>query len=210
MTGIIDGTIRSHLGLIDARTIAGFVCDDARPGLKFVVEILTDGVPLTAIIADTFSPTLRAMGQADAYHGFIQPLAANLATTTRIVSARLANIGIPVGHPLDLDRSPKLDPMLSAPGLVEEVVGRSVRGWVLANAHGTTLVRAISAGEEIAATVARIWTSTSIGGEIRPVLAFEIKIPSELTDGEMHTLEIVNDRGTSLAGSPFSINVAKS
>ncbi len=210
MTDIIGSTIRSHLGLIDERTIAGFVFDEARPALKFVVEILTDDVPLAAIIADSFSPALRAMGQADAHHGFIQPLAANLATTTRIVSARLANIGTPIGRLLDLDHSPKPDPMLAAPGMVESVDGQWVRGWVLANPRGTTLVRAISAGEEIAATVARIWTSASFGGELRPVLAFEIQIPGALADGETHTVEIVNDRGTSLAGSPFSINVTKS
>ena len=210
MTGMIGSTIRSHLGLIDERTIAGFVCDDARPGLKFVVEILTDDVPFAAIIADTFSPALRATGQADAHHGFIQPLAANLANTTRIVSARLANIGTSVGGPLDLAQNPKPDPMLTAPGMVEIVDGRSVGGWVLPNPRGTTLVRAISAGEEIAATMARIWTSAGIGGEMRPVLAFEMKIPAELADGETHTVEIVNDRGTPLAGSPLSVGFRRS
>ncbi len=209
MTGASNHSLRSVLGMIDDRTIGGFVLDDARPNLKFVVEILTDGIPVAAVRADAFSPALATQGVSDAYHGFIHPLALNFVNTSQIISARLANIGTSVDPPVNLEKGSRPDPRLSAQGAVDRVDGRVVSGWVFPDRHSTTMVHAMSAGEEIAATEPRVWTTTQVGGETRPVLAFKLKLPNAIANGEPHTVSIVNGNGTSLVGSPFSLTLSK-
>lgn len=195
----------SHLGMIDGRTAGGFALDQTRPNCKIVVEILIDDVPAAALIADTFSPALASQGIPDAYHGFIHPLALSLARTSHVITARLANAGTPVGDPINLELGPAPQASLSACGVIERIDGKVVRGWVLPNERGRTLVLALCAGEEIAATGPRVWTTTLIGTERRPVRAFMLTLPDAIVRNDAHSISIVNHAGTELMGSPFSV-----
>jgi O-antigen biosynthesis protein len=196
-------TIRSDLGLIDGRTVAGYAYDPTQPGRHFVVEILADDVAVSVVRAADFSPPLAKADAAAANHGFVCTLSAALVDTSHVITARLANIGTPVGRPVALDSLPRPDPLLSAPGAVERLEDSTVFGWIGATAGGVALVRALTAGEEIAATNARTWTSRSIGGEIRPVLAFALQLPSVVADGQHHAITVTNAGGLPLAGCPI-------
>jgi len=134
---------------------------------------------------------------------FVCTLSPALIETSHLITARLANLAIPVGLPIDLDGRPRRDPLLAAAGAVEHVAGRTITGWIAAPAGAAALVRALTAGEEIAATIARTWTSRPIGGQARAVLAFALQLPLVLADGERHSVIIATSTGLPLAGSPL-------
>jgi hypothetical protein len=196
----------SHIGLIDARTVGGFVHDPARPERQFVVEILGDDVPIAAVRADSFSPALAAQGISDPYHGFVLTLGARHAATTRRISVRLANLETPLGETIDLDARPRPDQTLAAAGRIESAEGPLISGWVAAGTGSTVAVRASSAGEEVAVTVARDWVNREIGGEMRPVLAFKLRLPGVLGDGSEHRIVVATAAGAPLSGSPVVVS----
>ncbi len=202
-------SLQSALGLIDGRTVAGFVRDPGAPERRFAVEILADNVTVALVLADAFSPALATTEKDDANHGFCHTLPDRLAATAGIVSARLANLATPVGKPIDLAALPKHDLMLAAVGAVEAIDGRVITGWVKAAPKSAMLLRATSAGEEVAATIARTWTSHVIGGEARPVLAFKLQLPDSMLDGRLHNVEVTTTTGVALAGSPVQFDGRK-
>lgn len=196
-------SLHTQLGLIDARTVAGFVVDRDKPERKYVVEILADGVPIAVARADRFSPALKIENSdADAQYGFVFALPERLAATTHVIAARLANLRTAVGKPINLDLQPKFDPALAAAGAVESITGLVIAGWVRAAPGSAMLMRARTAGEEVAATIARAWTSRTLGGEERPVLGFQLHLPPVLADGRLHLIEISTANGVVIAGSP--------
>lgn len=200
-------TIRSAVTMIDTRTVAGFVYDSAKSKRKLVVEILADDVPIAVVRAADFSPALAAAGHADPYHGFAHALGERLVATSTVVTVRLANLATMVGAPIDLAALPTPDPMLAAMGAIEHRDALVLTGWVKAAPGTATLLRATVAGEEVSATIARNWTSRTIGGEERPVLAFELKLPVQLADGEPHDVTVATAADVPLAGSPVRIEL---
>lgn len=202
----MSAPLHSHLAMIDRRTVAGFVHDPADPDRRFVVEILADGTPVAAVVADTYNSALAQTGDTDPRHGFVLALPDRLVATTRLIAARLANLDVAVGRPLDLEMDANLDPLQAPPGMIEAVSDGKVTGWVLAPAATTAVsVHARASGEEIATTVARTWVSRPIGGENRSVLGFTLKLPRVLLDGKSHEVEVRTSTGLALAGSPVRL-----
>lgn len=197
-------TLRSSLGLADEHTVAGYAVDTAHPERKLVVEILADGEPVAEVRADKFSPALAVDGADDdaANHGFVHALPDRLTASARVISARLANLKSAVGKPITLGGAAKADPLLTAAGAVEAVKGLMVTGWVRAAPGTAMLLNAVTSGEEVAATIARTWSSRTIGGEERPVLDFKLMLPPALADGRPHMIAIMTTLGAPLAGSP--------
>jgi hypothetical protein len=203
-------TLQAHLALLDGPLAAGWVYDSAAPQRCFVVEIMVDDEAVAVVRADAFSPALAARGMADPRHGFVQVLDASRLATARRITARLANLGDPVGASIDVDTAATTgDPLLTAPGAVETVTGLVISGWIggpagtasAAAPTGTALVCALVAGEEVAATIARIWTSRPIGGRQRPVLQFALTLPAVLGCDGPHTVTMVTAGGVPLAGA---------
>ena len=203
-------TLQSQLGLADHRTVAGFAVDQAHLDRILVVEILADGQPFAVVRADRFCPALVKEGVTNAQtnHGFVAMLPERLIATTRKISARLANLKTAVGKPIDLERTPPADPQLAAAGGIDGVQGLVVSGWVKAAPGSALLLRAQASGEEVAATIARTWSSRTIGGEERPVLTFQLHLPPALADGRPHLISVVTPAGIPLAGTPLKF-VAK-
>ena len=204
----MTGILRSSLGMIDNQTVAGYVADESRPGVQFVVEILVDDIPVGSVRADNFSPSLFAGERGDAHHGFVLAIATPLLATSRYITARLANIGTAVGDRIDLEQHPRPDSSLASQGAVENVEWPTVKGWIRGPENGAALVRAEIGGEEIAATVARIWTSRQIGGKARAVLSFELRLPDAIADGESHLVDVITSGGNALLGSPVRVDTA--
>ena len=202
-------SLQSAFGMIDGRTVAGFVRDAAAPERKFAIEILADNVAVALVRADQFSPALAADGIADNAHGYIHTLSERLIATSQTLSARLANLDIAVGKPIDLTALAKPDPMLAAAGAFDGIDGLAISGWVKSAPKSAMLLRAMTAGEEVAATIARTWTSHVIGGEARPVLAFRLVLPDALADGRDHDIEVSTTSGVALAGSPIRFKANK-
>lgn len=202
----MSGTIKTHLAMVDHRTVAGFAYDPDRPERRLVVEILADGVAIAAVIADAFSPALQRDRPDDPRHGFVHTLADRLVPVTRMISARIANLDIAVGTPIDLDAVPNADPAQASAGMVETVEAGTIGGWVVAaSGVAAVAVEAHAAGELVATTIARTFASRPIGGEMRSVLLFTLALPDFLRDGRAHAIDLKTSGGLPLAGSPVRL-----
>lgn len=203
-------TLNSQLGFADHRTVAGYAIDTAHHDRHLVVEILADGQPFAVVRADRFCPALLKDGATSeaTNHGFVAVLPERLLATTDKISARLANLKTAVGKPINLRRTPPVDPQLAAAGAIDGVQGLVLTGWVKSAPGAAMLIRAHAAGEEVAATIARTWSSRTIGGEERPVLTFQLHLPPALADGRPHLVAVLTPAGIPLAGSPLKF-VAK-
>ncbi|HEU4804193.1 MAG TPA: glycosyl transferase, partial [Nitrobacter sp.] len=90
----------SGLALGDDGTVSGFVFDPEAPERRFTVDILLDGLVLKTTYADAFAPEYSQQDQSTC--GFAVTIDPELLRAARHLSARLANLGTPVGHSIDL------------------------------------------------------------------------------------------------------------
>jgi hypothetical protein len=205
------GALVSTLAMADHRTVAGFAYDAGAPDRKLVIEILADGLSVGIVRADAYCQPAGPDDRRPASCGFAYALPAALVDSTRQLTARLANLDVTVGEVLNLHHAPSLERGLLAPGAITTVAGSVISGWVVPSATGTALVLAICAGEEVAATSAKQWGCTTIAGELRAVLAFELQMPDRFVahkpGGTPLEVCVTLQDGTALAGSPLAFDV---
>lgn len=190
----------------------GFVHDTARPARRFAVEVLVDGRPVTLVRADRFNRWLSDAGYGDGCHGFVFTLDEGLAA--RRIEARLANSGERLGEPIDLARD-RPDPTVRAilHGEVRWCGGLRLVGWTM-DRRGRR-----QPGQERPPTVL-VREDTTVVCEARPRdwdhadgaegfaagrLAFDLMLPAALADGRPHRLDVVDETGVALAGSPVLV-----
>src|SRR6516165_2029974 len=92
----------SRVGLAEDGRLVGFVFDPAFPERRFTVDILLDGLVVATSYADSFVPELFKQGVSDGSYGFAVKLEPEQLSAAHTVEARLANLGTPVGRPIDL------------------------------------------------------------------------------------------------------------
>jgi hypothetical protein len=158
------------------------------------------GTPRLGIILVDETATCRRLLRAIAA-GLLRP--PDEAPAAIVLGATADDLGLMRSGGLMISGVPRPDPLLAAPGAVERVEGHTLSGWIGAPAGGAALVRALTAGEEVSATVARTWSSRQIGGQTRPVLAYTLQLPAVLADGDRHTVVVATASGLPLAGSPL-------
>src|ERR1700758_822665 len=92
----------SRCDLLEDGRLVGFIFDPKSPERRFTVDILLDGLVVATTYADKFVSKLFEQGIGDGSYGFVVDLAPDLLATSRTLHARLANLGTPIGKPLDL------------------------------------------------------------------------------------------------------------
>ena len=95
-------TATSGCDLFADGRLVGFIFDPAYLERRFTVDILLDGLVVATTYADKFVSKLFEQGIGDGGYGFVVDLAPDLLATSRTLQARLANLGTPIGKPLDL------------------------------------------------------------------------------------------------------------
>jgi O-antigen biosynthesis protein len=85
----------------DARSFFGFAVDRGDLARKFIIEILVDGYPIKAVRADSLVHELARDRVGDGCYGFSLTLDEAIANDAAVVEARLANLGTPIGAPID-------------------------------------------------------------------------------------------------------------
>ena len=134
----------SRLALAHDGTVSGFVFDPEAPERRFTVEILLDGLVLRTTYADAFVPELSQQGQ-NSTCGFAVTVEPDLLRAAGLLEARLANLGTPVGHPIDLENE-SADPVDLRPTCkLRWLGGLHFQGWIDSDAVVT--LEAIVDGE---------------------------------------------------------------
>lgn len=192
---VAEPKLVTRLALAQDGTVSGFVFDPQAPERRFTVDILLDGLVLRTTHADAFVPDLPRQDQTSAC-GFAVTIDPNLLRAARLLSARLANLGTPVGHPIDLENDSAAPGDLRPTCKLRWLGGLHFQGWI--DSEAVVTLEAIVDGESVAQVRATAWTH--IGGEAeeqasRNVRAFEFHVPQRFADGRVHRIGLRKEDG---------------
>lgn len=182
--------------------LQGWAMDNTQPELRPVVEILIDGAGVALARADQFEPQAP---HGDQFHGFTVQLRESWLADASVITARIANQAWVLDGTIALPATATSQTPAFA-SQVWHTGGLRVAGWSWdphsPNRHVQVSVR--RDGQVLAQVIcnthhqALAYRATSDHG-------FSLDLPWELADGQVHVLEVVNDLGQPLAGSPIRV-----
>jgi GT2 family glycosyltransferase len=185
----------SRLALAHDSTLSGFVFDSETPERRFTVEILLDGLVVRTTYADAFVPELFQQGLDGAY-GFAVAVQPDLLRAASILEARLANLGTPVGQPIDLENESTGRVDLRPTCELRWLGGLHFQGWI--DGETAAFLEAIVDGETVAQVRATAWTYIDEAGNGkagRNVRAFDFHVPQRFADGRVHKISLRREDG---------------
>ncbi|NIE73914.1 glycosyltransferase [Pantoea sp. Ap-967] len=180
----------------------GWAMDNAQPEQRLAIEVFVDGASVALVRADQYEPQASA---GDQYHGFVVQLRQNWLDEARVITAQIANQGFSLEGQILLPTAPSQD-SASIASQVWHTGGLRVGGWCwdpqAPRRHVQVTVRegnqVVGQGTCNVHNQALAYRATSDHG-------FAIDLPWELADGKVHILDVVNDLGQPLAGSPIRL-----
>ncbi|MCG6205223.1 glycosyltransferase [Rhodopseudomonas sp. HC1] len=183
-------------------SFAGYVVNEDDLALRYVIDVLGDGVPLALVRCTMRSDELVAAGTGDGCYGFSVEFGPEALGRFQFLEARIANTGIPLGQAIPIVRA-ELDSE-SARGEVKWLGELRIAGW-LAGSRGTDhLVTARLDGQIVHQSRALQWAHLGSGREMgSAVPRFDFHLPQHLADGRARTLQVVDGAGNELKGSPL-------
>jgi O-antigen biosynthesis protein len=180
----------------DERRFSGFVMDTADTSRKFSVEILVDGYPIRVIRADADVRDLITERVGDGCYGFSCSLDEGLVRNSSVVEARLANLGIAVGEPIDLTQPSGKTPQISPPGTLRWLGGLRFSGWI---DHEPATANVLVDGVLVTRTRASTWSHVGTSEkDARAVRTFDFHLPEKFADGIVHRLALADDAGENI------------
>jgi len=192
---------------IDETRFIGHALWRDAPHLHFVVELLIDGEPVALVRADNFSLELRNSGFADD-HGFVFLARRQQLAGQHLIEARIANLAVPIGTPIDLTMQPLAARTSDPAERVEWLGGLRLVGTVSATENEQNpKIDVYENGVLIARVDARRWTSPSKTRGDLAAARFDFYLPDALADGRPHRLTVADATGRELPGSPVHILV---
>lgn len=193
-----DGAILSLQGDV----LQGWAMDTAEPEQRPVVEVFIDGASVALARADQYEPQAPL---GDQFHGFTVQLRQAWLADARVITARIANQPFTLGGQLVLPVAPSLEAAAIA-SQVWHTGGLRVAGWSWdpqsPRRHVQVTVR------EGARVISQVTCDThhqALAYRATSDHGFNLDLPWELADGKLHELDVVNDMGQPLAGSPIRV-----
>ncbi|MGE1084326.1 glycosyltransferase family 2 protein [Pseudomonas shirazensis] len=197
----LSGYTGAIIGL-QGDVLQGWAMDTAQPETRPVVEVFIDGASVAFARADQYEP-LAPVG--DDFHGFSIQLRKSWLEEARLITARVANHTIDLEGMVELPAGPSLEPSAIA-SQVWHTGGLRVGGWSWdpqsPRRHVEVTVRE---GNRVICTATCNVHNQALAYRDTSDHGFAIDLPWELADGKVHVLDIVDDHGQSLAGSPIRI-----
>lgn len=182
--------------------LQGWALDPAKPDLRLVVEIYIDGNSVAFAHANEFH---TGVNSGDDFNGFAVQLRESWLADGKIISARIANQEEWMEGTIQLPAPAPIDPAPAA-SQVWHTGGLKVSGWAF---DGTDPNRAVTVtvreGTHILATVTADRLHHALAYKASRHHGFELDLPWALADGNIHTLEVHNDLGQALSGSPLTL-----
>lgn len=182
--------------------LQGWAFDTTLPDHRLVIEIHIDGACVALARADEFEPNIQA---GDGFHGFGIQLRQRWLENARHITARVANQDHWLTGDLSLPTSPAKNSAPSA-SQVWHTGGLRLSGWawdpqapqrhvnITVRERGTVVSQATADTHH----QALVYRTTSDHG-------FSMDLPWSLADGNPHVLDVENDLGQPLSGSPITL-----
>jgi len=180
----------------------GWAMNTAQPEQRPVVEVCIDGASVALVRADQYEP-LAPMG--DEFHGFTVQLRQSWLDEARVISALIANQAYALDGQVLLPSVPSKDAAAVA-SQVWHTGGLRVGGWSWdPQAPRRHVQLTVSEGDRVIAQVTCNTHHHALSYRATSDHGFNLDLPWELADGELHVLDVVNDLGQPLAGSPIRV-----
>lgn len=182
--------------------LQGWALDSSQPDQRLVIDICVDGASVALVRADQFQPDAET---GDQFHGFSVQLKPHWLENARQISAEVANQTYQLEGTLQVPVAPARDnaPIASH---VWYSGGLRISGWAwdpqAQHRHVQLTVR------ENSSVVGRITCDIHDQGLVHCATSdhgFSFDLPWALADGKPHILNIENDLGQPLSGSPIKI-----
>ncbi|KTC63924.1 glycosyl transferase [Pseudomonas fluorescens ABAC62] len=182
--------------------LQGWAQDMSRPSECLVVEVCIDGASVALARADQFRANETA---GDPFHGFGVQLRQSWLDSAKHISARVANSDYWLMGELQLPTTPSQEPAPIA-SQVWHSGGLRLGGWSWdPDAPQRHVQITVREGSQVLGQVtcnthhqALVYRASSDHG-------FSFDLPWEMADGKLHTLDIENDLGHPLSGSPITL-----
>ncbi|CAI3788169.1 hypothetical protein AHFPHNDE_01842 [Pseudomonas sp. MM227] len=182
--------------------LQGWALDPAKPDMRLVVEIYIDGNSVAFAKASEFHPGAPA---GDDFNGFAVQLRESWLAGAKIISARVANHEEWLDGTIQLPAPPPSEPAPIA-SQVWHTGGLKVSGWAFdANDPNRTVTVTVRKGTDIVATVVADRLHHALTYKASRKHGFELDLPWALADGQVHSLDVHNDLGEPLSGSPLTL-----
>lgn len=199
---ITSATLSGAIVGLQGDVLQGWALDSAHPERRLAIEVFIDGSSVALALADQYEPNAPT---GDQFNGFAVQLRQSWLGQANIITAQIANQGITLAGQVQVPS----DPTEEASAITSQVWhsgGLRVSGWawdpVAPRRHVQISVRE---GDRVIAQVmcdehhqALVYRASADHG-------FTIDLPWELADGELHLLDVVNDLGQTLPGSPIRL-----
>lgn len=197
-TGLICGQITGLYGDV----LQGWALNSAKPGMRLVIEIYIDGSSVAFAKASEYHPNVSA---SDDFNGFAVQLRESWLAGAKTISARVANQEQWLDGTIQLP-SPSSSEPAPAASQVWHTGGLKVSGWAFdAIEPNRTVTVTVRKGTEVVGTVAADRLHHALTYKASNKHGFELDLPWTLADGQMHTLDVHNDLGQPLSGSPIML-----
>jgi len=182
--------------------LQGWAIDTTQPEQRPVIEVFVDGVSVALACADQYEPQAPL---GDQFHGFAVQLRQSWLTEARMITAQIANHGTALDGNIVLPVASSQEAAAVA-SQVWYTGGLRVGGW-------SWDPKAPRRHVEVTVREGDLLVCTAICNEPNQALSyretsdhgFSIDLPWELADGKVHMLDIVNDLGQKLVGSPIRL-----
>lgn len=180
----------------------GWAMDNTQPENRPVIEVLIDGASVALVRADQYEPDAPT---GDLYNGFSVQLRQRWLDSARSVTARIANHQYPLDGYLALPAVPSKDSQ-SISSQVWHSGGLRLGGWCWDPAAPHRHVKVtVMEGDDVIAQVSCDVHNQALAYRATSDHGFSIDLPWEFADGEVHVINILNDLGQPLAGSPIRV-----
>ncbi len=180
----------------------GWAMDNTQQERRPVVEVFIDGASVALVRADQYEPNAPA---GDKFHGFAVQLRQSWLDEARLITAQIANQTFVLKGQLSLP-VPSSEDSAGIASQVWHTGGLRVAGWCWdpksPNRHVEVTVRE---GDRMISKVICDEHNQALAYRASSKHGFSIDLPWDLADGKLHVLEVVNDLGQTLAGSPIRL-----
>lgn len=182
--------------------LQGWALDSAQPERRLAIEVFIDGMSVALALADQYEPNAPA---GDQFHGFAVQLRQSWLEQAHIITAKIANQDLTLTGQVQVPSAPTLE----ASAITSQVWhsgGLRVSGWawdpVAPRRHVQISIRD---SDRVIAQVTCNEHHQALAYRASADHGFTVDLPWELADGELHLLEVVNDLGQTLPGSPVRV-----
>lgn len=199
---LIPSSFQGSITGLYGDVLQGWAMDIMQPDQRPVIEVFIDGASVALARADQYEPTAA---HGDQFHGFTVQLRHSWLTTANLITARVANTGFLLEGEIQLPSRPS-DEAAAVASQVWHTGGLRVSGWSWdpQAPHRHVQVTFRESGRVIAQVAcsthhqALAYRATSDHG-------FTLDLPWELADGKLHVIDVINDLGQPLSGSPVRL-----